>query len=76
VPGHFRFEPPRLFRNLETAGPPSKASKTRTNEGLEMIYSPASEPAGHALRPIANGPTGQKEEACEGRKKDADEAGI
>ena len=41
-----------------------------------MIYSPASEPAGQALRPIANGPTGQKEEACEGRKKDADEAGI
>ena len=43
-----------------------------------MIYSPASEPAGHALRPIANGPTGQKKEACEAstQKKEADEAGI
>ena len=43
-----------------------------------MIYSPASGPAGHALRPIANGPTGQKKEAGEtgGQKKEADEAGI
>jgi len=42
-----------------------------------MIYSPASEPAGHALRPIANGPTGQKKEPGEtgSQKKDADEAG-
>ena len=43
-----------------------------------MIYSPASEPAGHALRPIANGPTGQKKEACEAgsQKKEADETSI
>ena len=42
-----------------------------------MIYSPASEPAGHALRPIANGPTGQKKEPGEAgsQKKEADETG-